>query len=85
VTKRKYIHILIYPVLTVQNCAFCQSGKQEIHVGIFLGLIFNASGFISDTSYTKKKLGHTAEKKNRRSVYIIGLRGCEQSEDEKPS
>jgi len=44
------------------------------------------SGFkgLSDTSYTTKKLGHTAEK-NRKSMYVIGMRGREQSEAEKPS
>lgn len=65
VIKKKYIYILTYPVLTVQNCAYCQRRKQEIDVGIFLGLICNASGIISDTSYATKKLGHTAEKNRR--------------------
>jgi hypothetical protein len=52
-------------MLTVQNCAYCQSGKHEIQVCIFLGLICYAS----DTSYTTKKLGHTAEKTQKISVY----------------
>jgi hypothetical protein len=68
VIRKKYVHILTYPVLTVQNCVCCQSIKQEIHFGIFLDLICNANDFMSDTSYTANKLDHTAQT-NRRSYY----------------
>jgi len=60
--------VYLYSNISSADCAklcILSKGKQEIDVGIFLGLICNASGFISDTSYTTKKLGHTAEKNRR--------------------
>jgi hypothetical protein len=49
----------------------------------FLDLTCGASSFMSDTSYTTKKLGQCAEK-NRKFAYIIMLRGCERSDSKIP-